>query len=301
VRLRHRAESVAVGALSGAARTLSLPAARGFGAALGSLVGSLGVRRRVARENLARAFPEQTGEERERILAEHYRELGRVFLEYTQLDRLARADAGGVVGEIRGREHLQAALDSGRGAILMTGHFSNFELMAARLAHLHPVDVLVRSQRNTDVDERIARLRTAAGLGTLRADTEVRRALEALKAGRWLALVADQDAGRNAAFVPFFGRPASTTLGPARMALAMKVPIVMGFVTRRSDGRLDLEVDPPMWGDASLGKAAALDLTRRHVERLEHWVRRYPAMWFWLHRRWKTRAPGEKPNSSGGA
>ena len=294
VSLRHRAEDFGVGALSGFARTLSPSAARGLGERLGAWVGALGIRRRVASENLAWALPERAVEERERILAEHYRELGRVFLEYTQLDRMAQADEAQVVGEIRGREHLLASRDGGRGAILMTGHFSNFELLAARLARLHPVDVVVRAQRNAEVDTRIARLRAEAGLGTLRADREVRGVLESLRAGRWVALVADQDAGRNGAFIPFLGRLASTTLGPARLAVAAKVPIVMGFVTRRDDGRLDLDVEPPMWGDPSLGDQAALDLTRRHVTRLEYWVRRSPAMWFWLHRRWKTRPPGEK-------
>ena len=273
--VRHRGEDLAVGALSSLARSLSWPAARRLGESLGTLVRWAGIRRRVARENLAQSFPEKSAAEREAILGEHYRELGRVFLEYTQLDRLAAATEIDVVGEIRGREHLLAARDQGHGAILMTGHYSNFELLAARLARIHPVDVIVRAQRNAEVEARIARLR----------------------AGRWVALVADQDAGRNGTFVPFLGRPASTTLGPAKIALATQAPIVMGFVTRRADGRLDLDVDPPLLGDATLGEGAATDLTRRHVERLEYWVRKNPAMWFWLHRRWKTRppAPGAHP------
>ena len=287
--LRHRAEALGVDAAAAFARPLPTPGLRRLGAALGSLVGWAGIRARVARDNLARSFPERSNPEREAILAEHYRELGRVFLEYTQLPRLALAPEVEVVGETPGIEHLHGVI--GKGAILMTGHFSSFELLAARLARLNPVDVVVRTQRNQEVDARIARLRADAGLGTLRAEAEIRRILEALRRGRWIALVADQDAGRNGSFIPFLGRPASTTLGPARIALAARVPIVMGFPTRRHDGRLDLEVEPPMLGDPARGEDAALDLTRRHVERLEFWVRRYPAMWFWLHRRWKTRPP----------
>jgi KDO2-lipid IV(A) lauroyltransferase len=285
---KHRLEAVAVRGLAAISRRLSWPAARSFGAALGSLVGLIGVRRRVARENLALAFPEKSPREREAILAAHYRELGRVFLEYARLPELARAPEGEVLAVIRGREHLLAARDSGRGAILMSGHFGNIELMAAALARIHPVDVVVRGQSNRDVDRLLDDLRRAAGVGTVQADAGVRQVYAALRAGRWVAMLADQDARRQGVFVPFFGRPASTPVGPARLALALGLPILMGFCLRRPDGRFELEVEPPLWGDPSLGEAAATDLTARHVARLEAWVRRRPESWFWLHRRWKT-------------
>ncbi len=289
---RHRLEAAAVRALAAISRRLSWPAARSLGAALGGLVGALGVRRRVARENLALAFPERSRREREAILAAHYRELGRVFLEYARLPELAKAPEGEVLVVIRGREHLLAARESGRGAIVMSGHFGNIELMAASIARIHPVDVVVREQANPEVNRILEELREAAGLGTVRADAGVREVYAALRAGRWVAMLADQDARRQGVFVPFFGRPASTPVGPARLALALDVPIIMGFCLRRPDGRFELDVEPPLWGDPLLGEAAAIELTARHVARLEAWVRRRPESWFWLHRRWKT-APSD--------
>jgi KDO2-lipid IV(A) lauroyltransferase len=297
VKWNHALETAAVRIVVALARRLSWPAARRVGAGLGTLAGWLGVRRGVARANLALAFPELSAAARERILAAHYRELGRVMLEYPQLPKLAHAREGDVLVELRGREHLLAARETGRGAILMTGHFGNFELMASYVARVHPVDVVVRPQSNPGVDRLLLEWRAAAGLGAVRADRGVRQVYAALRSGRWVAMLADQDARRHGVFVPFLGHPASTAVGPARLALALNVPILMGFCMRRGDGRYELEVEPPLWGDPALGDDAERDLTARHAARLEAWVRRRPEQWFWLHRRWKTAppAPGEDP------
>jgi KDO2-lipid IV(A) lauroyltransferase len=153
------------------------------------------------------------------------------------------------------------------------------------------VDVLVRPLSNPGVEALIARERRAAGVGVISADTGARRVFEALRAGRWVAMVADQDARRHGVFVPFLGRPASTPTGPARIALATGAPIVMGFVTRREDGRLELDVEPALVSPDPRSPDAVRTLTALHAARLEAWVRRHPAQWFWLHRRWKTAAP----------
>jgi Kdo2-lipid IVA lauroyltransferase/acyltransferase len=109
-----------------------------------------------------------------------------------------------------------------------------------------------------------------------------------LRANRWVAMLADQDARRQGVFVPFLGHPASTAIGPARLALATGAPIVMGFDTRRDDGRHEIDVEPALEVDDPRAPDAAERLTALHVAMLERWVRRCPEMWFWLHRRWKT-------------
>src|SRR5262249_26371726 len=112
---------------------------------------------------------------------------------------------------------------------------------------------------------------------------------DSLRAGRWVAMVGDQDARRQGVFVPFLGRPASTALGPARIALATGVPIIMGFVMRQPDGRMVLEIEPPLEIANPGAPDAAQRLTAPHPARLEARVRARPEMWFWLHRRWKTK------------
>src|SRR5438445_9648531 len=111
----HRLEAVALDATWAIARAMSPGAARGLGAGLGDFARIAGVRRRVAEANLARALPERTARERATILAAHYRELGRVAMEYARLPALARSDPGQVVVAVHGLEHLEAARAGGRG------------------------------------------------------------------------------------------------------------------------------------------------------------------------------------------
>jgi KDO2-lipid IV(A) lauroyltransferase len=262
-----------------------------FGAGLGDLARDLGVRRGVAERNLALAFPERTAEERAAILAAHYRELGRVVCEYARLPELARGEDDGVVAAIHGFEHLDAARRAGRGAILLTGHYGNFELLGAWLARFHPVDFVVQPLANPRVEALLGRARREAGVGQIGLGAGARGIFTALHDNHWVALLADQDARRKGVFVPFFGQPSSTPTGPAQLALRTGAPIVMGFDVRRPDGRHELEVQPPLTLAEPESPAAVRTLTALHTARLEEWVRLRPEMWFWLHRRWKSRPP----------
>ena len=276
-------------------RALSWERARATGERLGDGVRGLGLRRRVALENLALAFPQWSVAEREGVLREHYRELGRVVAEYAHLDRLARAPLGEVFVETAGIEVLEPL--RGRGAILLSGHFSNFELMGAMVARWNPVDFLVKPLSNAGVERFIAGRRAEAGVGCISTSDGTRGVYQALAAGRWVAILADQDAGRRGLSVPFFGRPASTAAGPARLSLKTGAPIVMGFAVRRPDGRFDLQVESPLELAEPETPDAVLRLTAQHVAVLETRVRARPELWFWLHRRWKTRAPTSWPES----
>ena len=293
MRAGDRAVSLlARGAMAGL-RGLSWERARAAGERLGDAVRGLGLRRRVAQENLALAFPLWSAAERERVLREHYRELGRVVAEYAHLDRLARAPLGEVLVETAGIEALEPLRS--RGAILMSGHFSNFELMGAMVARLNPVDFLVKPLSNVGVERFIARRRAEAGVGCISTSEGQRGIYQALAAGRWVAILADQDASQRGLFVPFFGRPASTAAGPARLSLKSGAPIVMGFAVRRPDGRFDLQIEGPLELAEPETPDAVLRLTAHHVAVLEARVRARPELWFWLHRRWKTRPPSGGP------
>ena len=284
-------QSLLVRTFAAAMRGLSWQRSLRVGARLGDLVMRLGVRRPTAEANLARAFPEWPEDRRREVLRDHYRELGRVAAEYSRLGELASAPRGEVIAEVRGMEHLERARLAGRGAILLSGHFGNFELLGAFLGRLNPVDFLVRPLKNRGVAAQLAGWREAAGVGQIAAGAGLRRVYEALRANRWVALLADQDARRQGTFVPFLGRQASTPIGPARLSLATGAPIVTGFCFRRPDGRHELHMDPPVEVDDPTAADAAERLTALHTARLEQWVRRRPEQWFWLHRRWKTSPP----------
>lgn len=280
-----------VRALRGALRGRSWDSGRAAGERLGALAGVLGIRKRVALENLAIAFPGKTEVEHAAILREHYRELGRVVSEYARLGDLARSTPIPAFAETRGLEHLERALAGGKGAIVMSGHFSNFELMAAWAAQSLPMDLVVRPLRNPQVEAWLRDERLRAGFGLISADRGVRGVFESLRANRLVAMLADQDARRHGAFVPFFGRPSSTAIGPARIALQTGAPLVTGYATRRPDGRMDIDVEGPLALERPDADDAALRLTALHTRHLEARVRAAPAMWFWLHRRWKTSPP----------
>ncbi len=285
------AETVLARGMFAAARALPWRASLGVGTQLGDLVHGLGLRRRVASDNLALAFPEWSAAERARVLRAHYRELGRVALEYARLGELVHAEPGRVIASFEGREHLERLIRGGRGAILVSGHFGNFELMGAALGRIHPTDFVVRPLANPGVETLIARQRTAAGIGEIPSDASLRRIYERLRANRWVGMLADQDARRAGVFVPFLGRPASTAIGPARISLATGAPIVTGFGWREADGRHRLVIDAPLEIEAPDAPDAALRLTLAHVRRLEQRIREHPDQWFWLHRRWKTTPP----------
>ncbi|HYM81041.1 MAG TPA: lysophospholipid acyltransferase family protein [Candidatus Limnocylindria bacterium] len=285
----HVLEALGVQGLAATVRALPWRTSLGVGEWLGRRARSLGVRRRIAEENIARAFPERAPVERDRILRAHYAELGRVVCEYPRLPELARSPLGRYVAELRGRKHLEAV--RGQGAVLLTGHFGNFELLGAFLGHIHATDFVVKPLTNPYVERTIGDLRAAARIGQIPVGSAMRRAFQALRAGRWVALLADQDARKHGVFVPFFGQPTSTPVGPARLALRAGVPILPGFIERRPDGRHAIEVLPPMELPEVDDPDPERTLTARHAALLEGRIRRYPEMWFWLHRRWKTRPP----------
>lgn len=287
----HPFEALLVRALIRGVRAMPWRSSLRFGAALGDLAHALGIRRAVAEANLASAFPDRAQPERERILAGHYRQLGQVACELARLGELARAPEGQVIAEARGLEHLEAAQLAGRGAILLTGHYGNFVLMCAWLGRRHPVDLVTQPMSNSAVNAVRLGVLAEVDMGLITPGPRLRRVFAALKSNRCVAMIADQDARDRGVFVPFLGRPSSTPVGPAALALRTGAPIVMAFITRREDGRHDVDVLPPLEMPGPGATDAVHALTALHAASLDAWVRKHPEMWLWLHRRWKTSPP----------
>ena len=287
----HRIEYLLVRAIAALGRSLPEGAALGLGARLGDLVRAIGIRRRVAAENLALALPELDPQARRRILRDCYRELGRVSAEYPRLPELAaRRD----LIRLEGEEHLRAVAARDSGAIVLTGHFGDFELAGAWLSATRPVDFVVKPMSNPLVERWIGELRARSGVGQIPLGAGIRGVYAALAAKRWVALLADQDAHDAGVFVPFFGRLTSTPRGPAEIAVRRGVPILMGFVERREGGSRVLTLLPPLWPRTDVADPV-LELTARHTAALETRIRLRPDHWLWLHRRWKTPAPLAAP------
>ena len=292
MRASHVAETLLLRGTAGVLSALPRPAALACGAALGSAAGAVGLRTRVARDNLALAFPERDAAWRAGVLREHYRELGRVAADYARLPRLVHASRERVFARWEGEEHAHAARALGRGVLFLTGHFGHFELYAAAFGRIMPMAILVKPLSNPGADAWLSALRTAAGLELLPTGAGVRGVVRRLRAGGCVALLGDQDARRDGVFVRFLGRMASTPAGPAWLSLATGAPIVFGTCVRAPDGRYEARLFPPLIPAGDAGDAAAVHaLTARHTELLEHEVRARPESWFWLHKRWKTAPP----------
>jgi Kdo2-lipid IVA lauroyltransferase/acyltransferase len=272
-------------------RAVSPARALALGERVGDAARIAGLRRRVAETNLALALPELESARRSAILREHYRELGRVCAEYARLAELVHAPGDSVVARVTGLEHIERARAAGRGVILLTGHFGNFELLGAWLGRQHPVSFVVKPLSNPGVEAWIAHERAAAGVTCIPIGAGVRLAVRALRENRCIAMLADQDARRHGVFVPFMGRLASTPIGPAALALRTGAALIMGFDRRLADGRHELSIDAPIEIEDARAPDAAMRLTAAHTLRLETHVRATPEMWFWLHRRWKTSPP----------
>lgn len=253
---------------------------------------------RVARRNLSFALPELGEREREAIVTGVYRTLARSLLSFARFPRLSRDNVAAWI-RYDGFEHFERAQAAGRGVLFLTAHLGNWELSAAAHAlYGHPMHILVRPLDNPRLDRVVARYRTLSGNRIIDKNESPRRILEALAANHAVGMLIDQNASLdNGVFVDFFSRKACASTGLAKIALHTGAPVIPGFALwEESERRYVLRFWPPLEmtrsGDA---EADVLTNTQRMHSALEQIIRRYPDQWLWIHRRWKTRPPGEAP------
>lgn len=294
--LAHRVEYGLFVGVRALVSALPEPLADALGAGLGAFAGGvLRIRRADVDRHLAWAFPELGEPERERIARASFRHLGR---EAVTLFRLGGWSRQRVVERttVTGLEAVRDALEDAGGALLLTGHLGNWEVGGAALAARGvPVDAVAKGMANRRFEHALFQARERLGMRVVEIQDAPREALRALRSGRAVAMVADQNAHRNGVFVPFFGRAASTYRGPALFALRTGVPVFVAFALRRPGpvARYHiaferLEVDP--MGDQERDVRAFAEAYMVAVERA---VRDHPDQYFWQHKRWKTRPPQE--------
>jgi KDO2-lipid IV(A) lauroyltransferase len=294
----QRAEYALARSLEKAVSILPEGAADRFGATIGRRIHDLGIRRDTVDGNLRIAFPDADSDWIEKTRLAAYEHLGR---EAAQMLRLSKLDEQAVIERTIpvGLDDLRDALSLGRGIILVTGHYGNWEIAAAAVASRGlPIGAIVRRQGNRLVDERLQQLRRNLGVETIYQGQAPSRVPRLLRSNGVVGIVGDQDARRSGIFVPFFGRLASTHRGPALFALRLGAP-VFSCTARRLPGK---DVRYEVRGErVEFERTGELDrdvsaLTSELARRLEKEIRLAPEQYFWFHKRWKTQplsAPAE--------
>ncbi len=290
MKLRDLMEYVPARAFEAGLGSLPAPVADRLGFGAGDAARRFGVRRELVERQIGEAFPERSEVWIQETTRACYRHFGREIAAIARLGRTgaARLFRGVKLGEETVAWHNEVT--QGKGSIIVTGHVGNWEVAGALLATAGlSMAAVVKRQRNPAFDERLLETRRRVGIEPIYMQDANTRIPQALREGKTVALVADQDAGRRGVFVPFLGRPASTFRGPARLALSQNVPLFFGAAVRVDAGYgsvLEL-VDVPPPGDDQ-----EVEFTRRWVAHLEALIRLHPEQYFWFHRRWKTRPTG---------
>jgi KDO2-lipid IV(A) lauroyltransferase len=262
--------------------------------------------RALALQHLAGAFPEWPEAERRRVARACFVHFGHAAAEAAQIRRLdARLEAY-VTYAGDGERRLREASAAGKGFIFVTGHLGSWELLARRIVRSGvPSTVIAARSWDRRIDEMVTAFRASGGVPTLfREDAGGGRTLlRSMREGKALGILIDQDTKVQGVFVPFFGRAAFTPRAAADLAIRFGCPVFVGWSRRRGprpgDGYV-LEVEPVAYDAAPLDRdAEAVRLTAACTARLEHAIRRTPAEWVWMHRRWRHRPPGEAGDAGG--
>lgn len=250
----------------------------------------LRLRRNVVEQNLEIAFGKTKSlAERRRIARRTYQNGVLSIIEFLQPEPLFGAQHHVVASH--GYEHFEKVRQ--QGAIILTAHLGNWETMPA-YAKQQGVELttLIKPLHNPLINDNVVRTRCRDGMQVLSITSSMKPLVSAVRRGRWLVFLSDQDARRHGIFVDFFGRPASTAPGVAHFALRLGQPILPVFSTRSTGPLRQLEIHfyPPIFPDPNQPREAEIErMTQEHVKTLEHIVSRFPEDYFWFHRRWKTK------------
>ncbi|HJN43476.1 MAG: lysophospholipid acyltransferase family protein [Vicinamibacterales bacterium] len=301
--VRHRLEYLAVLGIRLAVGLVSRRWLVWAGARLGSLFHRFDRRRReTAVANVRAAFPVRTDAECRTIVRGAFENLGRHVLDLLRFDTMSVEQMMDLV-EFEGEDRVEQALATGRGVMFYTGHFGFWELqIMVHAVRFAPIIMVARSLDNPLLEALIERVRTRVGTRVIPRQGAVRGLLRGLLEHQAVGMMIDQHMqDRSAVNVEFFNRPAATTSSIAALALRTGVPVIPVFALPLPGGRYRLIYETPVELPAPESPDAVRTLTQRCTDVLEMYVRRYPELWLWMHRRWRvadeTAAGGGTPST----
>ena len=248
-----------------------------------------------ARRNLRRVFGDELTPKREKeILRGLFRGMAALPAEWMGFDRMGREFFDRYVDDTEGVASIHHTEQTYKKAwIGVTGHISNWELLAQwqNYAGLCPMGgIIAKRQPNPHLNRLIERMRGRFGMNTLYRDEPIAKIVRLLKRGHSIGIAGDQDVeSLPGIFVEFLGSQAYTPVGPARLAWAADVPIVVGLMIRQGEGRYRVQMNAPIFPDRTRPKSEEiLRMTQEWCRQLEAVIRENPEQWPWFHDRWKT-------------
>jgi KDO2-lipid IV(A) lauroyltransferase len=228
----------------------------------------------------------------QRIAGEMFEHLGLSAVEVLKADQLF-ASGGGPVLSAEQHALVADALSEGKGVVLVGGHIGNWELLSHAYARAGlPMNAIAKPLYDPRLTALADRMRRQFGTKILwRGEASVGKdMLRVFKRGEILGLLIDQDTKVQGTFVPFFGRLAYTPIAAATLAMRFEAPIILSWAQRYPDG-FEVHVERLRFAASGEGERDVAELTAQLTARLEKAIRRVPAQWVWLHKRWKTRPP----------
>ena len=247
-------------------------------------------RRKIAEDNLRRAFPGELSEKRiTEIVKTVFVNIARTTIAFARQPVFKKEDFLRSVVSVKGSEYIDKALREGHGAMMVTGHYGNWELFGRWLPSAgYPTDFLMGHQHNEKVNDLFVSFRKTEGLGLIPVGVASRHVLKSLKANRLIGVASDQHAASGGVVVNFMGRPASTPKGPAAFAVKVGSPIIFGYLVREKYNQYRIEFFPPIYPPNSGDTENDINqMTQKYASILESLIRRNPEEWMWTHRRWK--------------
>lgn len=270
---------------------------------LGTLLGRLlyhsdKKHRQIAYANLNTALGIQLSEnEIKKIAKSCFQHYGRAFVDIIKIHRMRRDDIHRLM-IVEGEERLQKSLGLGRGVLLFSAHFGNWEIAPAYLSQKGMLNVIARPLDNSSLESELSGIRKGFGAKVIYKHRAVRSTLRALEANEMVAILIDQNVIRSqAVFVDFFGKPAATTPSLAAFFLKTRAPLIPVFCFPASHQKYYLQIQEPLkitlTGEE---KIDVLKITQLCTKIIQNQIQKYPEFWFWFHNRWKTRPEKEKRN-----
>ena len=241
----------------------------------------LGVRKKQARANIKKAFPNYNTHEIEKILKKTYLNFCHNFIEFTSLPLSYK----NIKIEVQGHKKLQSLQNQKKGIILITGHFGAWEMLGQWVSENVPLFVgVAQRQKNKGAHNFFINQREIAGIKHIFRGSSVNLMYDVLSKNGILGLVSDQDAKKKGVFVDFFGVPASTPKGAALFHINTEAPILLGVCFKENFQKYHIHFKTINTDNKSIQH-----ITQEYTSHLESYVKKYPDQYFWFHRRWKTK------------